>query len=517
MGAFKHLVNKRLSRRDFVRGSAMAGGALALGGMGTGLGAGSLKADKRFNDIEVAGLWDNNWQNAPMWLSPLLQAEAGVSLKSRELYDAGETTAKIVPQLLSNNPRFDWFCMPSLYFGLFAEVGLLEPLDQYLDNFGGSAEYFDWIMPGYGEFYSQWGGQTYGLMVDGDIHNLHYRPSYFADADNQKEFSKQFQRELTVPTTWEEYRDTARFFTEKYSSQDIYGTSVVMNPPNFSWGFWMDVAGSYGVTYFDRNMNPQINQGRAAESLEMFKEIVETGPPGKTSMSIGETIARWESGADVMSVWWIDLAEFTVRSQGLERASDQATALVPGTQQEDGSMKHTPVALYSRTLAVPANASEEVKEAAAYFIYRMSHPDYSMNIVADPFCGSDPYGKTHFTDEAAQMYTEPNPQRGTDELWPVNDGIFKTFDQARRHLDGCQANVENAFPQIYWEGAGEYGDALGRAISRFISDEVGAQDALDDAAEEWVQITQKLGFDSQKSQHDKFLDATQRAGLNFSV
>ena len=218
-----------------------------------------------------------------------------------------------------------------------------------------------------------------------------------------------------------------------------------------------------------------------------------------------------------MSVWWIDLAEFTVRSQGLERASDQATALVPGTKQADGSMKHTPVALYSRTLGVPANASEEVKEAAAYFIYRMSHPDYSMNIVADPFCGSDPYGKTHFTDEAAQMYTQPNPQRGTDELWPVNDGIFKTFDQARRHLDGCQANVENAFPQIYWEGAGEYGDALGRAISKFISDQIGAQDALDQAAEEWVKITQKLGFDSQKSQHDKFLEATERAGLNFSV
>ena len=138
----------------------MAGGALAAGGMGLGLGAGSLKAETRFKDIEVAGLWDNNWQNAPMWLSPLLQKEAGVSLKSRELYDAGETTAKIVPQLLSNNPRFDWFCMPSLYFGLFTEVGLLESLDQYLDNFGGSKEYFDWIMPGYGEFYSQWGGQT---------------------------------------------------------------------------------------------------------------------------------------------------------------------------------------------------------------------------------------------------------------------------------------------------------------------------------------------------------------------
>ena len=34
-------------------------------------------------------------------------------------------------------------------------------------------------------------------------------------------------------------------------------------------------------------------------------------------MDLSQTIQRWQQGADVMSVWWIDLAEFTVQQQGM--------------------------------------------------------------------------------------------------------------------------------------------------------------------------------------------------------
>ncbi|MGD9536867.1 MAG: ABC transporter substrate-binding protein [Alphaproteobacteria bacterium] len=505
MGAFSHL-----SRRRFMKGTALAAGSAAFApGF---LRSRYARAEKRF-DIDIPVSWDSNWQNAALWLSPLIKEEAGVGISSHEIYDSGETTAKLFPQLLSKNPRFSWAVYPSLYFGVFAESGVLEPLDDYLAQYEGAAEYDEWVMPRYGEFYTKWGGKTYGFMVDGDIHNLHYRPSYFNNSEYQKKYSQRFQRELAVPKTWEEFRDVARFFTDELSSTGIYGTSVVMAPPNFSWGFWFDVAASYGVKYFDENMNPGINTPAAAESLELFKEIVLTGPPGKESLDIGGTIARWESGADVMSIWWIDLAEFTVRSQGLERAQDQGSEVVPGTVQADGTILNTPVALFSRTVSVPANASEEQKEAAAYFIYRMSHKDYSEHYCADPYCGSDPFGKTHFGDAAAKMYTEPNPQRTTSELWPVNDGIFQTLDRAKDHLAGLEKNVERAYPQMYWEGAGEYGDALGRNIQKVIAGQVTAKDALDDAAEEWVKITQKLGIDSQKAQYAKFLESTRKVGM----
>ncbi|MEM8752360.1 MAG: hypothetical protein AAGF90_05235, partial [Pseudomonadota bacterium] len=129
-----------------------------------------------------------------------------------------------------------------------------------------------------------------------------------------------------------------------------------------------------------------------------------------------------------------------------------------------------------------------------------------------PYCGSDPFGKSHYTDQAAQYYIEPNPQRATTDLYPTNDGTFKTFERARNHLDAGLANVEVGYPQFFWEGTPEYADALGRNISRAISGELTSQQALDEAAEEWVQIVQKLGIDSQKAQYKNFLDGARALG-----
>lgn len=507
----------RFTRRQFLRG--VAAGAAATAGSRLWLPPSARAATavppgkKLFNDIELTYFQDSNWLHAPLWLSPHLMKEAGVGIKSREMYDGGDAVAKILPQLLSRRPRFDWVQFPSLFFGAFAETGMLEPLDDYFAQYEGSQDYLDWVMPAYREFYTKWGGQTYGIVLDGDIHLLHYRKSYFENPELRDKFSGRFQRDLAVPRTWHEFRDTVQFFSEELSGEGIYGTSMVVNPPNFGWGFWMNIAASAGVNYFDENMNPTINQGRAAETLDLFKEIVSFGPPGSEAMDIGTTIQRWQSGSDVMSIWWIDLAEFTVQQQGPELAEDQRADIVPGWPNDDGSVTHRAMSLWCRTGSIPANAPQEVKDAAFYFLYRMSHPDYSNEIVADEYCGSDPFGRSHYGPDAATLYTQPNPQRGTDnELWSTNAGIFTTQETAQNHLDAGLANVEVGYPQLFWEGTPEYADALGRNISKAVAGELTSQQALDEAAEEWVQIAQKLGLDSQKAQYANFLEGARALG-----
>jgi multiple sugar transport system substrate-binding protein len=316
-----------------------------------------------------------------------------------------------------------------------------------------------------------------------------------------------------VPKTWPEFVDATQFFSEELSSQGVYGTSMVVNPPNFGWGFWMDIAAGNGVNYFDESMNPTINTAAAVEALDIYKEIIKFGPPGRESMDLAQTIQRWQSGADVMSVWWIDLAEFTVQQQGPERAEDQGAEIVPGWQQDDGTINHRAISLWCRTGAIPKNAPQEVKDAAFYFLFRMSHQDVSDEIVADEYCGSDPFGASHYTDAAAQKYLEPNPQRGTDnELWPTNAGIFKTLETSKNHLAGGRKNVEVGYPQFYWEGTPEYADALGRNISKAVVGELSSQQALDQAAEEWVQIVQKLGIDNQRNQYRNFIEGARKLG-----
>ena len=134
MGMFSHI-----TRRKFLKGAAAgaaAVGASSVAAPRLGRAAQAVPPGKKlFNDIELTYFQDSNWLHAPLWLSEHLKAEAGVGIKSREQYDGGDAVAKILPQLLSRNPRFDWVQFPSLFFGAFAETGQLEPLDKYLEQY----------------------------------------------------------------------------------------------------------------------------------------------------------------------------------------------------------------------------------------------------------------------------------------------------------------------------------------------------------------------------------------------
>lgn len=508
-----------LTRRTFMQ--RVAGGAAIAAGSRI-MRAGNARAQnqvvlpsggKKFESIELTYLQDSSWLHAPLWLSPAFMKEAGVGIKSRELYEGAEAMQKVLPQFLAKQSSFDWVEYPCPFFGGLAETGQLEPLDDYFARYEDSKEYLDWVMPGYGEFYTRWNGKTYGVMLDGNIHVLHYRKSRFADPDLQKKFSTRFQRELQVPKTWPEFIDCAQFFTEELSGQGIYGTSMVVNPPSLGWAFWMDIAAGNGVDYFDEGMTPTINTMHAVEALDLFREIIKWGPPGKEAMTSAQTIQRWQSGADVMSIWGIELAKFTVPQQGPERAEDQGADIVPGWKQADGTISYRAVSLWCRAASIPKNVPQNIKDAAFHFIYRMSHPSVSDYIVADPYCGSNPFGASHYSDASAQLYLKPNPQRGTDnELWPSNDGIFKNFATAREHLDGGLKNIQVAYPQLYWEGAPEYAEALGRSIARAVAGELTSQQALDQAAEEWTKIVQRLGIDKQKVQYANFLAGARKLG-----
>jgi multiple sugar transport system substrate-binding protein len=507
-----------LTRRKLLR-LAGAGAAAGLLAAGPKLRAQTDDAviappgGSKFKDVELTYVQDSGWLHAPLWLSPIFMKDAGVGIKSRQLYEAGDAMNQVLPELLSQQPHFDWVQYPCSFFGAFAETGQFEPLDDYLALYPSGKDYLDWVMPTYGEFYTKWNGKTQALMLDGDIHVLHYRKSRFADPELQEKYSARFQRDLLPPKTWPEFADCAQFFTEELSSQGIYGTSIVVDPPAVGWSVWMSIAAGNGVNYFDAGMNPTINTPAAVDALEMLKQIVKFGPPAKETMSVAQAVKRWQSGADVMAIWWMDLAKSTAQLQGPDRAEDQGADIIPGWKQPDGTVSHRALSGWCRAASIPRNAPQPIKDAAFYFIYRMSHAQVSDHIVADPYCGSKPFGASHYADASAQLYLKPNPQRDVDnELWPVNAGIFRNFATARDYLDGGLKNVQVGYPQLYWEGMPAYADALGRNIARAVAGELTSQQALDEAAEAWIKIAQKLGLEKQKSQYANFLQSARKLG-----
>jgi|GEM_PF-391432 len=462
-----------------------------------------------FKGAELRTVTDAGWSSTIEILKPHIMKECGIGSVPHEVANFGEEYAKIVPQLMSKNPRFDLCVYNPMSFGDFVGMDALEPFDPYFEMFMGSDEYLDEVMPAYKNFYTQWGGKTYAVMCDGDLLMLHYLKSYFNDPEYKKKFEKRFKRQLEIPKTWYDYLEVAQFFTEETPS-GVYGSQMLVTPPAYAWGYFFNLAVANGVKYFDENMNPLIVCDEAEEALTVWKEIIRWSPPGGENMGLTETINAWQSESTVMALWWFDLSEFSAQ-QNPGMAENQGGSLQPGWMK-DGKLVQRSLLLASRVGSIPKNLPEERKLMAAYFIYRLSHMDYAIHIAADEFSGTDPYLKVHYTDRGAQEYIKGNPLREATAEWPTNNGIFRTIETAKNHLAAGKAAIEHGFPQFNWVGGTEYSESMGRNISKVATGEYKPRQCLEATAEEWVKIVQKYGIDSQKKQYAEFVRASKEMG-----
>lgn len=465
-----------------------------------------------FEDVELRWTTDNSAGPLYSMFGPLIEDETNITFNDGQTLPADNYYSSLNSDLIAGDVPYDIVLNIPLYLGDFQARGLFEPLDDYLAQYEGTEEYLDSIIEPYKRFYMEFDGDTVAIPIDGDIHNLFYRPSYFQDETHQEQYQQEYGQELRVPQTWPEFNQVAKYFTEN-TEDGVYGTQVYGSRP-FNFGWWMDRAASKGVIYFDEEMEPQINSDGAVEALENMVEAVDYSPEGSAQFGIPETVNQWQQGNVVMSVWWIDLTEFTARGD-FPVVGDQRSAAVPGWEQDDGSIRRNAMMLYNRLYSIPASLPQERKDAAFYAILRLARDPVLTQAAADPFTGCDPSASSHYTEEAAQFYTESNPLRATGEGFPENPPIFSpdtdyvggisAREQALQHIQAGQTNMENGFPQPQWPGATQYTNDLSIHIQRALTGEESPQEALDNAASKWRDTVEELGRESQKEQYGEFL------------
>ncbi len=470
--------------------------------------------DNAFEGIELRWSTDNAAGPLYSMFGAEINEECGVTFDEGQVLPPDNYYSDLNSQFVGGGDfPFDITLLLPLHLGDFQARDLFEPLDPYLAKYEGTDEYLDSVIDPYREFYMNYQGDTVAIPIDGDIHNLFYRPSFFNDEFHQENYRDEYGQELRAPQTWPEFNQVAEYFTEN-TDEGTYGTQVYgARPWNFGW--WMDRAASRGVIYFDEDMEPRINSDDAVTALEHMVETTNYAPPNTDQLGVAETIEQWQQGNVVMSVWWIDLTEFTARGD-FPVVGDQSAAAVPGWEQDDGSIRRNAMMLYNRLYAMPASISEERKEAAFYAMMRLSHPDYSVETCADAFTGLDPNLDQHYTEKAAEAYTRENPLRGTGEGFPTNPPIFapdqeypegrSATEQALQHIEAGQVNMENGFPQPNWPGANQYVQDLSLHIQRALSGQESPQEALDNAAEKWRQTVDELGREGQQQAYQDFIE-----------
>ncbi len=102
---------------------------------------------------------------------------------------------------------------------------------------------------------------------------LVYRTDLFADPERRAAFHAQCGRSLTPPTTWDEFHQVARFFTQP--SAPMYGTVFAGFPDghNTVYDFTLQLW-SRGGELLDRNGRPTLTTPQAEQALDYYRTLV---------------------------------------------------------------------------------------------------------------------------------------------------------------------------------------------------------------------------------------------------
>jgi multiple sugar transport system substrate-binding protein len=446
--------------------------------------------------VTITVYGDEGQNQTPVeWLKPLAAARGitidVVGVPFTSVYE------KLKTEFVGGTGAYDVVVFYPAYLGEFAEFGYLQPLDPL---FSVHDPKMDDVIPAYRDLYDMYNGKTYALPFDGDILNLYYVKSIFADPGEKAAFKAKFGQNLAAPRTWDDLAKVAQFFTRKKGDklagktldQDFYGFAF-FGARGFAYAWWGNVFGSLGGAYFDRNMKPQINSPAGVQAVNILKNLMPYCPPDVMSYGYTELMNAYLQGRVATMIQWSDVwkkandpkfsTKFILHNAGISQ--------VPGVKQADGSIYFRAASPVGRIIGIPTT-SKHPKEA--FWVASMLSLDQSIKAVTSNDTGEDPYRISHFKNIAAFQK-------------------FGSAADAKEYLDAVGDNLNHIFPDINIPGSADYLDALDVAVTSALSGTTDAASALNTAAASWDKITQNLDAAKQKKIYNAMLEMWKKHGF----
>jgi len=383
-----------------------------------------------------------------------------------------------------------------LTFGSMWIADALPYLEPLPDTMLASPEYRD-VLPHYKSIAS-WGNTAYMVPIDGDRHFLQYRRDLLEDPAFKSEFHKKTGKQLGVPRTWPELQEIARFFQGRKTAdgKEISGIAEVTVSDALLGNYFIKRAAPYakhpkvkGGFYFDlKTMEPLINTPGWVEALKDFIAAQDLYPKGGQTMSFFDTITTFGRGNVVFADSWDDPFVEAMEA-GNPLRNKVAAALSPGSRRvwnrntgkwdKFPNVNYAPYIVYGWSSGVAKSSKH--KEAAFDFLGFYANRN---NHQADLHVGR--YGM--------------NPFRRSDldvSLWTGagwNPEVAKSYVQM---LD-AQSKSRNRVLDLRIYRGQEYVYLLSVGVYRAITGRESPQKALDEVAQRWKQLTERIGVDKQR-------------------
>ncbi|NUQ91000.1 MAG: extracellular solute-binding protein [Glycomyces artemisiae] len=327
---------------------------LALSGCGAG---GDAAGDELTVVVEGGGLAELQ----P--IADLFKEETGTTVTLVELpYDG--LYDRIQTDLGSGSVSFDVAALDAIWLSAFADG--VAPLDDlFTDEV--KADLFPGLVSE-----AQVGGAYVGMPIFTNSEILYYRTDLFGDPQNQADFEAAYGYPLAPPTTWEQYRDAAEFFTRDTDGDgqtDLYGTDV-KGAVETEWLATVSQTGEEHMVLDAETGDVTINDAEHLEALDYYTSLLPYAPAGAAQLDWAGAQNLFYQGQLAMMRFWGHA--YTQTPDDSPVAGDIGAApMIAGA----GGVAGVPGAWY---LSVPA-ASAKQELAKDFVAFAYEHNDLSID------------------------------------------------------------------------------------------------------------------------------------------
>jgi multiple sugar transport system substrate-binding protein len=431
----------------------------ALSGIEALKAAGKIKEGDTFTIMHHSGQRNNIVPALEEW-----NELTGLNFQSVEIGLESDIYVKAMNEAVVRTGDYDIFLTFCNWIGDMAEAGLILDLTDWYGKYDPEVDHGpNAYVPPLDKFTTLYKGRRYAVGADDDAFSVFYRKDLMEDPDEQKAFEDKYGRKLEVPNTWEEFDQWVEFFDrpdEGMRGAHLYAERY------FAYSTWAARFLSKGGIYFDDNMDPGIASEEGVTALEEMvsltqKHMWEDAITGDWSGAY----TRFPEGTAFCAMTWGSLGKWAQDPETSKIVGKVGYAEVPGTMH-DGTLVRAAPHVVGWSFSVSRYG--KAPEAAYCWVQWFTGPTVGLEAIAR-VATLDIFRQPWFDEPLMkEAYGE--------EFMPV-----------------LLANTQNCFPDIALRGAAEYLDKLNLHIQAANAGDEDPEAALKAAAEEWQEITDRLG------------------------
>jgi len=528
---YRGLVNGHLTRREFVaRASAIGISSTAISLF---LRAASVRAQDPtpvpadvaapqvatpcaddgclFSGQTVTFLMPNETIQVPLFeVRDEFEAATGAKLDI-VLAAMNDTLPKLLEDVANETGTFDASIIGAWWMGELVEGDYLLPLDDFMQDPRFPQWDIETVLPG-PRALMQYGGKTYTTAYDHDGQVFYYRRDLLTDDKHRQAFEQEYGYELPVPPqTWDQVIDIARYFNGKDLDGDgqpdsgvtmhlQVGQQAMFHFMTFSAPFVIGPENQKLYWFDPEDMKPLITSPGHVKAINTLIELSKHGPEAMFGWGLTAAWDYFLAGKAAVTFTWGDLGALAQETP--ERGGKSLVKGRTGTAPCPGTMSYYNIAAGQEVTVDTPNIvgnttggswapviSKYAKspEAAYYLCALMATEQKSKTYAARGFDGCDPGRTFHFPPPNGTGSIEDYVKAGWDEqdALEYTDAYFKTFGNPLQ------------FPYLRIPGTFEYWLALDTHLSEAVTGQVDPEEALEQTASDFEEITDRFGRDLQ--------------------